>query len=109
MTGLDSPLVQVLLQTQQPSVGQFGVAAVRVRALFIGRTGVGVVVRQEVVLGGGVDGAVDWTVGGRRAAFLRLVRVVDDPDSWNHKGCVIKTLTCAIITKRSNARRLLLL
>ena len=82
LSGLDGPLVQVLLQPHQATVCQYGVAAVRVRALGVGRTGVGVVVRQQVVLGGGVDGAVDGAVVGRRAALLRLARVVHDANCW---------------------------
>lgn len=78
LSRLDGPLVQVLLQPHQATVCQDGVAAVRVRALGVRRTGVGVVVRQQVVLSGGVDGAVDGAVVGRRAALLRLTRVVHD-------------------------------
>ena len=78
LTRLDGPLVQVLLKNHESTVCQYWVAAVRVRALVVGRARVGVVVCQQVVLGGCVDGAVDGTVGGRRAVFLRLVRVADD-------------------------------
>lgn len=79
LTRLDGPVVQILLQTHQATVGQDGVAAVRIRALRVGGTGVGVVVSQQVVLGGRrVDGAVDGAVGGRRAALFHLVRVIED-------------------------------
>lgn len=77
LTRLDSPLVQILLHTRQATVSQYWVAAVGVWSLVVGCTGVSFIVRQQVVLGGGVDGAVDGTVVGRRAAFLRLVRVAD--------------------------------
>lgn len=92
LTGLDGPVVQILLQTHQAAVSQYGVAAVRVGALVVGCAGVGVIVGQQVVFGSrGVDGAVDGAVGGRRAAFLHLVRVIENADCWT-KACRV-TLT----------------
>lgn len=73
MTRLDGPLVQVLLQTNEPAAGQCWVAAVRVWTLVVGRVGVGVVVGQQVVLSRRVDGTVYWTVVGCRAVLLRAV------------------------------------
>lgn len=95
LTRLDGPLVQVLLQTHKATVWQYWVAAVRVWTLGVGRTGVGVVVRQQVVLSSSVDGAVDGTVVGRRAALLWLVRVVDDTNCWTANDYV--TLAMIII------------
>lgn len=73
-------MVQIL-ETHQATIGQNGVAAVRVRALRVRGAGVGVVVSEQVVLGGRrVDGAVDGAVGGRRAALFHLVGVIEDAD-----------------------------
>jgi len=77
-----------MLQTHQPTVWQYWVATVRVWTLVEGHTGVGVVVRQQVVLSSCVNGAVDGTLIGRRATFLCLVRVVD-PYSWTANDCFI--------------------
>lgn len=85
LTRLDGPLIQIFLQAHQPTVWQNRVAAVRVWPLAVRHAGVSVVVRQQVVLCRCVDGAVDGTVVGRRAAFSRLVRIANDPKSWTSK------------------------
>ncbi len=92
LTRLDGPLVQVLLQTRKATVWQYWVAAVRVWTLVVGCTGVGVIVCQQVVLSSRVDGAVDGTVVGRRAALLRLVRVVDDTNCWTANDYITLTV-----------------
>lgn len=73
-------MIHVLVRNHGAAAGQHRVAAVGVRPLVVRRTGVGVIVSQQVVLGGGVDGAVDGAVVGRRAAFLRVARVAGGSD-----------------------------
>lgn len=85
LAGLDGPVVHVLVRTHGAAARQHRVAAVGVWPLVIGRAGVGVVVGQQVVLGGGVDGAVDGAVVGRRAVFLHVARVAGDAGPWGSK------------------------
>lgn len=79
-------MIHVLVRIHGAAAGQHRVAAVGVRPLVVGRAGVGVVVGEQVVLGGGVDGAVDGAVVGRRASFLRVARVAGSSNCWGRGG-----------------------
>lgn len=95
-------MVHVLVRTREAAAGQHRVAAVGVRPLVIGGAGVGVIVGQQVVLGGGVDGAVDGAVVGRRAALLRVARVAGAAGRW---GSETPFQTCHRIRGRNISLR----
>lgn len=67
------------------AASQDWVAAMGLQPLVVGGAGVGVVVGQQVVLSGGVDGAVDGAVVRHRAAFLCVAVAAGASHCWESK------------------------
>lgn len=59
-------------------ISKYWVAAIRVRPTIERRAGIGVVIRQQILLSCSVDGAVDGALVGRHAVFLGVVWIIED-------------------------------